>query len=128
MTPVVVTDAQRRGERLVVPVGALEGATGWKLEEQGLCRGDVCVPVADRQRLLDDGGVDLAVLGEVLHRPTVVDAEEGVAAMAEPAAERAAALGSLVAPEITLPDLDDEPVSLSRFSGKKKLLVAWASW
>lgn len=131
---VVVTDearpvgAERRGERLLVAVGDLPAATGWTLEEQGLCHGEVCVPVPDRGRLVEDGLVDLAVLGEVLHRPTVVDAAEGVAAMTEPAAERAAALASMVAPEVTLPDLDDRPVSLSDFTGKKKLLVAWASW
>ena len=134
MKAIVVTEEAREVEarsdngRLLVAVEDLEGATGWKLEDRGLCRGDVCVPVADRGVLLDDGHVDLAALGAALHQPAVVDAEGGVAAFADPVGERAAALESLVAPDLTLPDLDGRPVSLRAYSGKKKLLVAWASW
>ncbi|MEA3019919.1 MAG: Redoxin, partial [Actinomycetota bacterium] len=32
------------------------------------------------------------------------------------------------APELTLPDLDGNPFSLSTLHGQKVLLVAWASW
>lgn len=134
MRTVVVTDAVREvdgrvdGDRLLIPSDALAGATGWELKPQGLCRGDVCVPVGDTDGLLVDGMIDLASLGAALHWPTVVDAPEGVAAMTEPAADRAAVLAALEAPDFTLPDLDGNPVTFSTFTGKKKLLVAWASW
>ena len=134
MRAVVVTDqareveAEARGDRLLVQTADLEAATGWKLEDRGLCRGDVCVPVADPHGLVEDGFVDLAAVGAALHRPTVVEAEAGGAAMADPAGERAAALQSLTEPELTLPDLEGRPISLGSFAGKKKLLVAWASW
>lgn len=121
-------DAEVRGDRLLVPVEQLEDATGWHLEPQGLCQGDVCVPVKDPDALVSEGLVDIAALGSALHRPTAVDAADAVAAMAEPASDRAAALQSLQAPDFTLPDMEERPVSLSDFTGKKKLLVAWASW
>lgn len=123
-----VITAQRDGDRLALPADDLEAQTGWKLEVQGLCRGDVCVPVKDRDALVRGGLVDIEALAAELHQPVVVDAAEGVAALVESAAERAAALRSLIAPDFTLPDLDERPVALSDFTGKKKLLVAWASW
>lgn len=134
MRAVVVTDAAREVDghvengRLLIPSDELAAATGWELKPQGLCRGDVCVPVGDPGQLVVDGMIDLASLGAALQRPTVVDAAEGVAAMTEPAADRAAVLASLEAPDFTLPDLDEKPVTFSTFTGKKKLLVAWASW
>lgn len=121
-------EGRREGDRLLVPVDALEAATGWHLEDRGLCRGEVCVPVRDRDVLLDHGSVDLGIMGEAIGHPTVVDADEGVVAMAAPAGERAASLESLEAPSLTLEDLDGQPVELPGAPGKKKLLVAWASW
>lgn len=121
-------EGRREGDRLLVPVDALEAATGWHLDDRGLCRGEVCVPVRDREHVLHNGAVDLGVMGEVIGHPTVVDADEGVVAMAAPAAERAASLASLEAPRLTLDDLDGRPLDLPGAPGKKKLLVAWASW
>ncbi|MBI2167923.1 MAG: redoxin domain-containing protein [Actinobacteria bacterium] len=134
MRVVVVTDEAREVDAeagdggLRIRVDDLEAATGWHLNDDGLCRGEMCVPVRDRGALLSDGLIDLAALGQALHCPTVVDAEHGVVAMAEPAADRVSALESLNAPDVTLPDLDGKPVRLSDYAGKKKLLVAWASW
>ena len=39
---------------------------GWQLRAEGLCRGDVCVPIDDPDALLNDGDVDLAALAEPL--------------------------------------------------------------
>lgn len=125
---VAEVEGRREGDRLLVPVDALEAATGWHLEDRGLCRGEVCVPVRDRDALLDHGSVDLGVMGEAIGHPTVVDGDEGVVAMAAPAVERAASLESLEAPSLTLDDLDGRPVELPGAPGKKKLLVTWASW
>ena len=44
------------------------------------------------------------------------------------AADRAAALRSLEAPDFTLPDRTGRLHSLSEHRGKKVLLVSWASW
>lgn len=121
-------EGARSGDRVLVAPGALEAATGWHLEERGLCRGDQCVPVTHADDLMVDGKIDLEMLGRALRRPTAVDAAHGIVAMTDSPSTRAVAMQSLVAAGFTLPDLDGEPISLADFTGKKKLLVAWASW
>lgn len=103
----------------------VERALGWELKPQGLCKGERCVPAPG---LVRDGTVDLATLASLLDRPLALDTDERVACLGAAAAERAAELASLDAPELTLPDLDGRPVSLSGFRGKKVFLLAWASW
>ena len=43
VTPLVT--AETRGESLWLSVAEMQAATGWKLETEGLCRGDACVRV-----------------------------------------------------------------------------------
>ena len=99
----------------------IERRTGWKLQPEGLCREDVCVPVASQ-----DGAVDVAVLSEALRMPVVVDEAHGLWCLGPPATGRA--LETAVAPELVLPDLDGVPFALSSLRGQKVFLVAWASW
>lgn len=120
--------AQVEGGRVRVPPAAVAEALGWKLEGRGLCRGEVCVPVREPEGLANRSGIDLEVLARVLGRPLALDAAEGAAAFGVPAAERADRLGSLEAPDFTLPDLAGRRHSLSQHRGKKVLLVAYASW
>jgi hypothetical protein len=110
---------------------ALAEATGWTSEPQGLCRGDVCVPVRGRALAGDDGMVDLAAFAAMVGLPLAleVDGPSGpVAVLAERSDARTAAISSGVAPDFTLPDLDGNPVSLHDFDRRKRLLLAWASW
>ena len=120
-------EAAVQGERLLVEADLLAGAVGWKLEPQGLCRGDVCVPVRDQAALFDDGRVDVAAVASALGRLAVVDAAAGLMAMAADPATRRQAL-SLEAPAFTLDDLDGNPHSLDEWRDRKKLLFAFASW
>jgi hypothetical protein len=121
-------DGRVDGDRVLVSVAALADATGWKLEPEGLCKGDVCVPVHDPAGLVDGGYIDMADLGRRIGHVVVVDATERLAAIGESAVEREAAQRSMVAPDFTLPDLDGNEVALRDFAGKKRLLLAWASW
>ena len=98
------------------------------LKPEGLCRESVCVPVRDREALVVDGSIDLAAFAAALHRPVVVDAAEGVAALGVPAAERVAAMETLEAPDFELPDLDGETFRYSSLGPRKTLVVTWASW
>jgi len=124
-----VTVAGRcEGATMLVEPAGLAGATGWELKPEGLCRDEVCVPTRGRAGLRAGEAVDLAAMAEVLGRPLALDTEEGVAVLGESAGQRRQAMESLVAPDVTLADLDGRPVSLSSFAGRKWLLLAWASW
>ena len=107
---------------------ALEVATGWDLRPEGLCRGDVCVPRRDDDGLLVDAKIDLAAFAALMQRPLAYEASSGIAVLADAPDTHATAFDARVAPPWTLPDLDGNPVSSSAFAGRKKLLVAWASW
>jgi len=119
-------DAEIRGERVLLSADAVRNALGWDLKPQGLCRGDVCVPVRDAS-LKRGAGIDLAILAEHLDRPLAL--ELPIAAyVGASASTRGDQLASLEAPDFTLPDLDGKPHSLSDYRGRKVLLVAYASW
>ena len=107
---------------------ALEQATGWDLKPEGLCRGEVCVPRRDGDDVLVGDRIDLAAFAALLGRPLAYDADAGIAVLADAPEDHAAAFDARLAPAWTLPDLDGNPVSSSDFVGRKKLLVAWASW
>jgi len=114
--------------RILIDVAALRLALGWELKPEGLCRGDICVPVADRGDLVVDGRIDVARVAGALGRPVVVDADAGIVAMGLPTDERRRALDGLEAPGFHLPDLEGTVHGLEEWQGKKKLLVTFASW
>ena len=120
-------------DRVYVDRDVVADVLGWQLREEGLCRGDVCVPVTDRAALADERGVDLRNLAEVLSLPLVLDAEAGAGAVGTPHAERAALLDGALAPDFRLPDFRQPEKagrmhSLSDYRGSKVLLIAYASW
>jgi hypothetical protein len=113
---------------LRVAADDLADATGWELKAEGLCRDNVCVPVRDRAALVDDDGIDLRAFAAALARPIAVEPDAGVAVLGEAPAVVRSRLDALDAPPFTLPDLDGNPVALDDYAGRKRLLVAWASW
>jgi len=129
-TETVVPDARAEGERLWLSAAELETATGWSSRPEGFCRGSVCVPVPPgREReLLRGGQIDVAALWRHLGRPVVHSADGRAWVLGAAAADRAAALRALEAPDFSLPDRDGRLHSLSEQRGKKVLLVSWASW
>lgn len=124
----VAVEAAVGGGAVRIAADALREALGWELKPEGLCRGDVCVPVRDREALCDAGGIGLGGFARALGRPLALDLEERAAALGTAAASRSAALTSLEAPDFTLPDLEGKLHSLSDHRGRKVLLVAYASW
>jgi peroxiredoxin len=132
VTVTVITDEARStraeeadGTVLLAP-DDLEAAIGWTLKPEGLCRGDVCVPVRDRDALFAGERLDLARVAEALDRPFL--AEGGVAVLGEPRWIRRRAAEDLQAPDFALPDLDGTVHHLDEWQGKKKLLVTFATW
>jgi len=103
-------------------------ATGWLLRPEGLCKGDVCVPVRDAAAMSNGSAIDVAEFARVTGRNVVIDASRNVVAMGEQASSRAAAMTTLDAPDFTLPDINGKMVSLSDFANRKKLILAWSSW
>ena len=118
------------GERLWLSNAELESATGWSSRTEGLCRGEVCVPVPSaRARELRRGEqIDVAALWRHLGQPLAHSADGRAWVLGTAAVDRAAALRSLTAPDFSLPDRSGRRHSLSEHRGKKMLLVSWASW
>ena len=114
--------------RPVVAVAALPDLVGWELKSEGLCRADACVLLSDRAMVERPGGVDLVAAAAAVGRPAVVDVDAALVAVGEPTTERHQAVYDRIAPNFTLPDLDGMPRSLSDWSGRKRLLVVFASW
>ena len=98
----------------------LAARTGWEVKPQGACKGDMCVP-------LPVGPLAAETLSERLGMPLVHDEAEGLWALG-PDTVGGRALATAQAPDLTLPDLDGRPFSLSSLRGQKVLLAAWASW
>jgi hypothetical protein len=114
----VITDV------LQVPVDVLARETGWKVEPQGACRGERCVPLP--AGTLQDGRVELPAFAERLGMPLLHDEQLGLWALGPEAGGRA--MTTVTAPDLTLPRLTGEPFPLSALRGKKVLIAAWASW
>jgi peroxiredoxin len=116
------------GGRFLVDAADVRAALGWELKPEGLCRGDVCVPLADPDALTVGPRVDVAMMAAALGRPVVIDGDAGVAAMGLATDDRRRALEGLEAPDFRLPDLAGVTHGLEEWHGQKKLLVTFASW
>jgi len=126
----VEVEGRASGEDLWVGEGDLERATGWQHKPEGLCQGDVCVPVPPSlaSDLVADGEVNVAAFWRHLGQPVVRSGDRGHWYLGEGAATRREQLESLQAPDFTLPDVEGKLHSLSDYRGKKVLLATWASW
>ena len=112
---------------LRVDIGDSEARTGWSVQPQGLCQGDICLPLPPEA--VDDGTLDVEVVAERTGMPLVHDEAHGLWAVGPAAGPAGRALATAVAPELELPDLrTGELFRLSSLRGQKVLLLAWASW
>jgi len=115
------------GEHLWLTPTDMAKATGWKLEPEGLCRGDACVRT-DSTWLDAKGRVDLAAFARHMGQPAIREDSLGAWAFGESVNTRRDALFSLMAPDFTLPDIDGKLHSLSDFRGKKVFMYSWGSY
>ena len=127
-----VIGAKAEGDNLWLDRAELTSASGWELNPEGACKGDVCIPIppAREAEFVRESGrrFNLAALARQLEQPVVHDDKNAVWYFGEAAATRRATLASLQAPDFELPDLDGKMHRLSDYRGKKVLLAAWASW
>ena len=112
----------------------LKKLAGWELKPEGICRGDLCVPMPPGREneftSKRDGAtfLNFTALSDQMNKPWAGDAKHSVWYFGAEAADRGNALRSLEAPDFELPDLDGKMHRLSDYCGKKVLLAAWASW
>ena len=128
---VVVEKAIVEGNQLWVPEGVATAVNGFELRPEGLCAGELCIPLptdgswtrdCDRSTYLD-----VTALAQTLEQASVSDDERRIWSFSRaPALRRALVAGR--APDFELPDRDGAAVRLSDFRGKKVLLLTWASW
>jgi hypothetical protein len=126
----VCKSARVDGEQLWIDANEFQSATGWSLKPEGLCRGDVCMPVPpDRAgELVAGNSVNATGFWARMDNPSVHDAVREIWVLGTGATERGSSLQSLQAPDFSLPDLAGHPRTLLEHRGKKVLLATWASW
>ena len=130
----MVVDGGREGGDLWASPADLLRATGWDLKPEGLCRGEICIPLgAQRQQEMIRGGSDagrtnISGLWRSLGHPVASDEAGDTWVLGTGPQARAEALRSLDAPDFTLPDLDGIEHALTHYRGKKVFLATWASW
>ena len=127
--------ARAAGEQLWLDADGIAAATGWLWKPEGLCQGDICVPLPPAERgswVHHKPGqppqLDIAAMWRHSGHPVVHDAAGQTWVLGTGPAQRGAALQSLEAPDFTLPDLAGQPHRLSDLRGRRVMLVSWASW
>jgi hypothetical protein len=116
-------------DSLRAPIDDFEARTGWSVQPQGLCQGDVCLPLPADAVDGDTNTLDVNVVAQRAGMPLVHDETHGLWALGPAAGADRHALTTAQAPELELPDLrTGERFRLSSLRGQKVLLLAWASW
>jgi hypothetical protein len=116
-------------DSLRVPVADFEARTGWSVQPQGLCQGDVCVPLPADAVAVDDATLDVQMVADRAGMPLVHDEAHDLWALGPVAGPDRNALTTAQAPELELPDIRTGGLfRLSSLRGQKVLLLAWASW
>ena len=105
----------------------VEKSLGWEIKPEGLCKEESCIPYTPLNAP-DSGYVDFLDVANTLGFSNVLDVDLGLAAVDTFSLLRSSALKDRKAPDIELPDVSGELHSLSEWSNKKKLLVAFSSW
>ena len=124
-------DVAAAGDDLWLDGPAIAQATGWSWKPEGLCHGDVCVPLPPRAaagEFVRDGQLNLAAMWRHSGQPVVHDGAARTWVLGSGAAQRSAMLATLQAPDFALPDLDGHVHRLSQYRGRKVVLATWASW
>lgn len=128
--PAQSVPAHAEGDNLWLIAADAARTAGWSLEPNGLCQGEVCVPIppAHMDQWVRGGEVNLAALWRHLGRPVLHDAAAGTWLLGAGADERSERLRNLEAPDFELADLNGKRHRLSDYRGKRVFLVTWASW
>ena len=122
-------EADAVGADLWLKTADLPRLTGWESKPQGLCCGQVCIPMRARRSVARGlRAVNLSAFARLRGAPVTRDSSGAAWAFGSVVADRGEASASLEAPDFTLPDLNGERHSLSDYRGRKVVLLSWASW
>ncbi len=128
-----LTAAREEADQLWITTTDLKRATRFEVKPQGVCRDELCFPLpkAKQQSFMrkeqGDTWFNMTAFATLVRQPVAHDAALATWYFGLRSDQRQA-LGSLQAPDFTLPDINGKPHSLSDFRGKKVFLVSWASW
>ena len=132
--PLKFEGAIAESNALWLEAAELKRLTGWEFKPEGICRGDLCVPIppgADANFISKRDGktfLNFTALADLMNKPWAADIAHRVWYFGAEAAERGNSLKSLHAPDFELPDVDGKLHRLSDYCDSKVLLLAWASW
>ena len=119
-------DPKQVKDALWVKKRDLPAINEFDVKPQGACRADICIPIP--KEMLRGEYFNLTAFARKIGQPVVADVDARVWSFGEIQALRGSFLEGRMAPDITVPDRAGRPVHLSRFRGKKVLVVTWASW
>lgn len=128
------THARTDGTSLWLRADELLPATGWEVKPEGVCRGDICVPLppdSASQLLADREGetwLDVAGFASFAGQIFAHDPGTDTWYFGPGPEERRGSFERLEAPDFELPDLEGRMHRLSDHRGKKVMLALWASW
>ena len=122
------------GEELWLRPADLQRTLGWEIRPEGVCAGEVCVPLDPRlegkvvRRQDGEEWFDVAAFARHVGQPYARSGE--VWSFGAPAHEwqRWGGSGGEMAPDFALPDVNGSMRTLAEFRGKKVFLLTWASW
>jgi len=131
-TEVAPSPATLSTDDLWVTLADLKSATGFVIKPQGVCRDELCFPIpkarssAFLSKQRSTTWFNLSEFGRMLRQP--IAHEKELWYFGPRPDQQNSFIGSLIAPDFKLPDMNGKPHSLSDFRGKKVLLLTWASW
>ena len=119
-----------RGDGLLIRPEDLSRVNGFEVKPQGVCYGDICIPMNDDLLVEQDGRqwFDLAAFADLLGQPYVADRESGVWSFAEIPSRREGMMVDAMAPDFEVTDRQGKVIRMADFRGKKALVVTWSSW
>ncbi len=129
------SDIARRSDdthKLWVRVDQLASATGWQLKPEGVCLGEICVPLVEPEREAWIADADdwvwfcYSAFADKIGQKYVHD--DGVWSLGSVPEVRRMGLESGLAPDFEMTDRNGDTVRLSELRGRKVVLFSWASW
>ena len=119
-------------EALWVRLNELTDATGWQMKPQGMCLGELCVPLPTTKREEWIADADdwvwfcYSEFADMIGQKHVRD--DDVWSLGSIPEVRRAGLTSAVAPDFEVTERNGAKLRLSDLRGRKVVLFTWSSW